>query len=329
MPHLKRGAMRDFLSIMHSHNYYEEANWNRSDSIYNFETGSYIEFFSADDPAKMRGARRDVLFINECNNVAFTAFEQLEVRTRHLVILDYNPVSEFWVQEEVMPHMDHDFLLLTYKDNEALGPEIITSIESRQHNSNWWRVYGLGEIGLNEGAIYQNWEFVDIVPEDARLERHTLDFGFTIDPSASIDIYYYDGWYYLDEILYQTGLTNNQLGQFFKPLPRATIVADSAEPKSIVEMRRYDLPVVPAVKGPGSVNYGIQLVQDQKIRVTKRSTNLIKEYRNYLWKVDKDGKTLNVPIDIWNHGMDAVRYGFSELKMHAKPRTFVNKPAGF
>lgn len=314
LPHLKRAAMRDFLNIMQEHRYYKEALFNRTDRIYNFETGATIEFFSVDEIGKVRGPRRDIIFINEANNISFETYEQLEVRTKQEIIIDYNPVSEFWVHTDVIPKMDHDFLRLTYLDNEALDKRIVESIESRKDRENWWRVYGLGEVGFLEGSIYKDWEFINELPQEARLEAYGLDFGFTVDPTSVIAIYYLDDHYILDEKLYRAGLTNNQIGKLINQWPEAPVVCDSAEPKSIEEIRMYGVNAVPSVKGTGSVNYGIQLVQDQKIKVTKSSINLIKEYRNYRWKLDRDGKPLNTPEDVWNHALDAIRYGLGFLK---------------
>src|SRR3990167_298992 len=314
LPHLKRGALRDFLNIMQDHNYYREDLYNRTDKIYTFETGATMEFFAIDEVGKVRGPRRDVLFINEVNNIPYEIYDQLEVRSNREIILDYNPVSEFWVHTDVIPKQDHDFLKLTYLDNEAVDPRIKISIESRKDRENWWRIYGLGEIGILEGSIYTDWEFIDHIPEEARLEGYGFDFGYTNDPTAVIAIYYLDGGYILDEKLYRTGLTNNQIAALIKQWSEAVVICDSAEPKSIEEIKLYDLNAVPSVKGSGSVNYGIQLVQDQKIKVTKSSINLIKEYRNYKWKLNKDGKPENTPEDVWNHALDAVRYGISYLK---------------
>lgn len=314
LPHLKRAAIKDFLNIMQEHHYYREANYNRTDKIYTFETGATIEFFAVDEVGKVRGPRRDIIFINECNNISLDTYEQLEIRTKEEVILDFNPVSEFWVHTDVIPKIDHDFLKLTYLDNEALDKRIIQTIESRKDRDNWWRVYGLGEVGVLEGTIYKDWEFINYVPENARLEGYGLDFGYSSDPMALVAIYYLDGYYILDEKAYTTGLTNNQIAKKIKEFPEAVVVADSAEPKSIDEIKAYDIQAVPAVKGQGSVNYGIQLVQDQKIKVTKWSTNLIKEYRNYQWRMDRDGKPTNQPEDIWNHALDAIRYAISYLK---------------
>jgi len=314
-PHLKRGSMRDFLSIMEEHGYFKDASWNKTDSIYTFETGSKIEFFSADQPGKVRGPRRDILFINEANNVNYEVFTQLEVRTKKIIWLDWNPVQEFWWYLDVMPNQDVDFLTLTYKDNEGLSPEIVQAIESRKHNKNWWRVYGLGELGLAEGVIFPNWKLIDEIPHEARLERRGLDFGYTNDPSALIDVYYHNGGYILDERLYQKGLSNKQLSDVIKSLdnPQTLVVADSAEPKSIDEIRMYGVSIIPTTKGRDSVMQGIQFVQDQQISATKRSFNLWKEQRNYLWETDDDGRIINEPTQLFNHLMDAIRYAFDGL----------------
>jgi len=313
-PHLKRGAMRDFLDIMESHHYFKPDRWNKTDCIYTYETRSIIEFFSADQTAKVRGPRRDILFINECNNVPYETFDQLEIRTNEEIWLDYNPTNEFWIYTEVKDKRDIDFITLTYKDNEALNPNIIESIESHKDNKNWWKVYGLGQLGELEGKIYKDWLIINEIPHEARLERYGLDFGYSTDPTAIIEIYYYNGGYIFNEITYQKGLTNKQIADILNNLPKVLVMADSAEPKSIDEINSYGVHILPAQKGQGSVNQGIQYVQNQRISMTKRSLNLIKEYRNYLWKTDKDGKILNIPDIGFNHTMDAVRYGMESLK---------------
>lgn len=311
MPHLKRGAMRDFLNIMNLHGYYKDDAWNRSDFIYTFETGSKIEFFSADMPSKTRGPRRDRLYINEGNNVPWEAADQMMVRTRELIIIDWNPTNEFWWYTEIAPNRDHDFLTLTYKDNEALSPEIIEDIESHRHNKQWWRVYGLGLLGEVEGKVFKDW-YTDLyaVPHEAKLEGRGLDFGYSNDPTALINVYKYNGGFILEEVLYQKGMSNKQIADFIAnlPEPQATVYADSSEPKSIDEIRGLGINIIPAQKGQGSVNQGIAYIQDQRISVPKASLNLIKEYRNYMWEIDKEGRILNKPIDMFNHAMDAIRY---------------------
>lgn len=313
MPHLKRGAIRDFRNIMLEHHYWVDDRWNGTDSIYTFETGSQIEFFGADSADKLRGARRDRLFINEANNVTLDAFDQLEVRTRGFVYLDWNPTTEFWFYTEVLGHRDDvDHIILTYKDNEACPPEIVKSIEARRLNQSWWRVYGEGLLGEVEGRIFTGWRIIDEVPHEARLERYGLDFGYSNDPSALIALYYLNGGYIIDELLYQKGLSNKQLADAILAQPkRALTIADSAEPKSIDEIRSYGVSMMPAAKGPGSVRQRIQLAQDQQISVTKRSINTIRAYRNYLWLTDKEGRLTNEPDHLWSHSMDAFTYALS------------------
>jgi phage terminase large subunit len=316
IPHLKRGAMRDFKNILQEHNYWKIDLWNATDSIYTFETGSQIEFFSVDQPDKLRGARRDRLFVNEANNVPLDVFDQLEVRTKEFCFLDWNPTNEFWFYTDVLTHraQDVDFITLTYKDNEALSQEIVASIEARRNRAGWWKVYGLGQLGEVEGKIYRDWQIIDEIPHEARLERYGLDFGYSADPSSIVAIYYHNGGYIFDEILYAKGKSNKELADTLNAQEHnALVVADSAEPKSIDEIKMYGVNIVGAEKGSDSVRQGIQLVQDQRISVTKRSTNIIKEYRNYLWATDREGKMLNVPDHMYSHGMDACRYGLSQL----------------
>jgi phage terminase large subunit len=314
IPHLKRGAMRDFKRIMQEHHYWVDARWNATDFIYTFETGSQIEFFSSDNSDKLRGARRDRLFINEANNVSFDAFQQLEVRTTEFIFLDWNPTTEFWFYTDVQNTRDDvETLTVTYRDNEALDPRVIRSIEQRKGNKAWWQVYGLGQLGEVETRIYTGWQIIDEIPHEARLDRYGLDFGYSNDPTAIVAIYYYNGGYIWDEITYEKGLSNKNIADILKNLKRAVVIADSAEPKSIDEIHSYGLTILPANKGPGSVLQGIQKVQQQRVSVTKRSVNIIREYRNYVWITDKDGRIINEPIDINNHTMDAGRYATESI----------------
>jgi len=318
-PHLKRGSIRDFLEIMGNLNIFKPKSWNKTDYTYSFSNGSKIEFFSADQPGKVRGPRRDRLFINEANNVPFDTFEQLEIRTNDFIFIDYNPVAEFWVSDEIFGKRDdYDHIVLTYKDNEALAENIIKSLESRKNRPNFWKVYGLGEFGELEGKIYTGWQMIDKIPHEARLERRGLDFGYTIDPSALVDIYYLNGGYILDEQLYQTMMSNKKIADLILdlPHPETLVIADSAEPKSIDEIYGYGVNIRGAEKGRDSVRQGIQFLQDVPISVTKRSINLIKEYRNYTWATDRLGKTItpNIPEDAFNHCLDGARYALSTLE---------------
>lgn len=319
LPHLKKGAMRDFLTIMQQHNYYQEDRWNRSDFTYNFETGSKIEFFSADQPAKVRGPRRDRLFINEANNIPFETFEQLEIRTNDFIFLDWNPVSEFWFYTDIMGHRnDIDYIKVNYKDNEMLNENIVKSIEQRKNRKGWWQVYGLGELGEVEGKIYKDWLIIDDIPHDARLERYGLDFGYTNDETSIVAVYRLNQGLILDEIVYQKGLSNKQIADILGNQDKAPVIADSAEPKSIDEIYSFGIPIQGCKKGKDSVINGIHLVQDQRISVTKRSVNIIKEYRNYLFQVDKNGKVLNEPEGRNDHCMSAIRYAITNIpKLYA------------
>jgi len=316
IPHLKRGGMRDFLNIMESQGYYKEAAWNKTDFIYTFETGSRIEFFSLDMPHKVRGPRRDRLFINEANNIPKETYDQLEVRTKEEIWLDWNPTREFWFYTDLEGKPNVDFVILTYKDNEGLDKSIVESIESRRDNVAWWTVYGEGQLGEVEGKIYKGWKIVEDVPHEARLDSRGLDFGYSQDPAALCSIYYYNGGYIIDENLCRTGMLNRQLADVINnlPDPQTIVSADSAEPKSIDELREYGVNAVGVSKGQGSVNHGIQWVQSQKISLTKRSVNFIKAYRNYMWQTDKDGNILDKPDHYLSDAMDAVRYGLESLR---------------
>jgi phage terminase large subunit len=319
-PHLKRGVIKDFKIILQEHKYWKDGNWNISDSTYTFETGSKIEFFSADSGDKLRGARRDRLFINEANNVTYDAFTQLEVRTKEFVFLDWNPTNEFWFYTEIKDKRDDvDFITLTYKDNEALDGNIIKAIEQRKNNKNWWLVYGLGQLGEVEGKIYKDWQIIDEIPHEARLERYGLDFGYSNDPTSIVAIYKYNDGFILDEITHQKGLSNKQIADILTNQEnKVLVIADSAEPKSIDEIKMYGINIIGCVKGKDSVNQGIQYVQDQRISMTKHSLNIIKEYRNYLWNTDKEGKIINVPEAGFDHSMDAIRYGLDSFKPNKK-----------
>jgi phage terminase large subunit len=313
IPHLKRGAMRDFKKIMMSTNRWIDAHWNATDFRYTFTNGSFIEFFSADNSSKLRGARRDRLYINECNNIDFNSFTELAMRTKHSIFLDWNPSNEFWFHTELKNEDNVDFIILTYKDNEAAPQTAVDFIEKAKIKSsissyweNWYRVYGLGEIGMLEGVIFSNWKQIDSLPKDARLIGIGLDFGYTNDPTAIIEIYNYDGKRILNEHTYQTGLLNSDIA---KVLPKnVPVYADSSEPKSIDEIRRYGITIKGVTKGKDSVNFGIDTMQQQEYLVTSNSVNLIKELRAYIWDTDKTGKRLNKPIDNFNHAIDALRY---------------------
>ena len=313
-PHLRRGAIKDFLEIMEGHGYYKDDLWSKTDFTYRFETGSKIEFFSADSPDKVRGPRRDILFINEANNISFDTYTQLAIRTDGDIYLDYNPVSEFWVNTEILNKQENDYIIVTYKDNEALSKTIVDEIESRKDNKYFWQVYGLGLLSDHEGKIYRDWQIIDEMPHEAKLERYGVDFGYSNDPTAIIALYYYNGGYIVDEITYQKGLSNKQIADILLNKEKQLVIADSAEPKSIDEINSYGIPISGAEKGKDSVSHSIQMVQEQRISMTSRSLNVIREYRNYLWQTDKQGKVLNIPEDHFKHSMDAIAYALTSLQ---------------
>lgn len=316
IPALRRGANKDFLKLMKETNRYIPENYNKTLLKYTFTNGSYIEFFSADDDSKLRGSRRTCLFINECNNISFEAYQQLSIRTSGEIYLDYNPTNTFWVDTDVLTQDNAEKLTLTYKDNQALSQEIINQLESYREKAktstyydNWCRVYLDGLTGQLEGTIYDNYEVIDKIPDEARLLCHALDWGYSVDPTALIAIYKYNEDIIVDEVIYQKGLLNSDIANLIKQNNvSGEIFCDSAEPKSIAELKRYGLQVKPVEKGSDSVKFGIQLVQERKMYITKRSINTIEEIGMYMWKKDKNGNYEKIPTGA-DHAMDAIRYG--------------------
>ena len=318
IPHLRRGAMKDFLKIMIETGRYRDAHWNRSSLKYTFTNGSYIEFFSVEQPDKLRGARRNVLYCNEANNIPFEAYTQLAIRTSGDIWIDFNPTANFWAHKEVANQPDADFITLTYLDNEALPQTIVDDIEQAKEKAktseywaNWWRVYGLGQIGSLEGVCIKEWQEIKL-PIEARLLCYGMDFGYSNDPTTLIALYKYNDAYIFDEVIYQKKLLNSDTSNLFKAHDiNAVVYADSAEPKSIAELRTLGHKVLPCTKGKDSIVYGINLINQNKIYVTSRSKNLIKELQSYTWMKDREGNTINKPIDAFNHCIDAARYAIT------------------
>lgn len=317
IPHLRRGCVKDFLKIMKETGRYISNNYNKTLLRYEFTNGSYIEFFSADSEEKLRGGRRKILYINECNSIQYESYLQLAIRTTGDIYLDYNPSAKFWVHTEVINQPDTDFIVLTYKDNQALSNDVVMMLEQNRYKAltstywdNWCKVYLDGEIGSVEGTIYSDYIVIDKVPEDARLLCYGLDFGFSQDPLALVGIYKYDDNLVIDEVIYRSGVLNSELSSLMKQNNvTGEIFCDSAEPKSIAELKRYGHQVKPVEKGRDSIKFGIQLVQEYKLLVTRRSINILEELSKYMYKKNRNGGYDPEPMDMYNHAMDAMRYG--------------------
>lgn len=313
LPHLKRGAIRDFKELMQSMGIWDESRWNRTDMIYTFGNGGIIEFFSADSPGKVHGPARDRLFINEAQNIDYETARQLFVRTRGRIVVDYNPVRTFWVHEQLQGRPECASVSSTYKDNDFLTAAQVAEIESNRGNSNWWRVYGEGLVGQAEGVIY-DFELVDRMPDTAgMIETYGLDFGFTNDPTALVHALIHSGRkeIYLDQLEYRTGMLNRDIIAAMKqhrvPLRTVPIFGDAAEPKSIAEIAQAGYNCKPCYKAVRKAEQ-IAFVQQYRMLVTKRSIEGIRELRNYCWARDKDGRALNEPQAFNDHFCDALRY---------------------
>lgn len=311
-PALRTSAMRDFFEILKNNELYSEEDHNKTSHEYKIN-GNLVEFISLDSPQKVRGRKRDLLFINEANELFWEDWNQLVFRTVGRIILDYNPSDEFhWIYDKVKIREDADFYKTTYKDNKFLEESIVKEIERLQYtDENYWRIYGLGEIGQSKATIFQFRE-IEKIPDNAKFVSYGMDFGYTNDPTCISKIYLHDTNLYAEELLYRTGMTNRDIHNELLSLGvgrRDEIYADSAEPKTIDELYRYGWNIKPSTKGRDSVNIGIDMLKRYTIHITKKSQNAIKEFRNYKWKEDKNGNILNTPEDKFNHFTDSLRYG--------------------
>ena len=314
-PALRATAMRDFFEILNNEDVYNPDLHNKSDATYQL-WGNMVEFISIDQPQKVRGRKRDVLFINEANEINLEDWRQLLLRTTGRVLLDYNPSDEFhWIYEEVIPREDAEFFRTTYKDNPFLPESVVLEIERfKTADENFWKVYGLGERGTSQATIFTHWKEINQIPNEYKLLNIGLDFGYTNDPTAIVRVYTDGHGFAVDEICYATRLTNSDIAKVLRDnqVDRSDVViCDSAEPKSIDEIHAHGFNTHGARKGKDSVKNGIQFLHSRPLLVTARSVNLIRELRNYKWKEDKNGKQLNEPVDKFNHAIDAMRYAIT------------------
>lgn len=326
LPALKATAMRDFFAVLQSMDMYDPKNHNKTEMTYILNNNE-IEFISVDQPQKIRGRKRNYLWMNEANEFLHDDFRQLILRTIEQAFLDYNPSDEFhWIYDKVMPRDDCEFIHSTYLDNPFLDPETIKEIERlKELDDNYWRIYGLGEKGISETTIYSKWGYVDSLPEGEQV--YGLDFGYN-NPTALVKISVHDDNIYAHEELYQSKMTNQDLIEWLKMKEiRGYIYADCAEPQRIQEIKRAGFNIKPADKSKNSVKDGIDTIKRKGIFITKDSVNLLKEIKSYKWK-EKNDQVLDEPIKMNDHLMDAMRYAAHTHLTRPKAKAYATKPAG-
>jgi phage terminase large subunit len=306
LPSIRGSVMRDFIEILGKLNLYSEDYHNKTENTY-LLNGNLVEFVSVDQPQKIRGRKRNYLFINEANELNYEAWMQLVFRTEEKIVIDYNPSDEYhWIYDKVITRDDSDFFVTTYKDNPFLDKGIIDEIERlKEADENYWKIYGLGERGVSQETIYNHYNIIDYMPECDDF-IYGLDFGYN-NPSALVKIGIKEDKMYAEEIMYESKLTTNDLIYLVETfgLGSCEVYCDAAEPKTIEELSRAGLNVKPGIK---AVKEGISMIKSKPLFITKGSTNLIKEIRNYKWKTDKDGKALDEPVKFQDHLLDAMRY---------------------
>jgi phage terminase large subunit len=309
-PSLRATVLRDFLEITKSNQIYSELYHNKTNSEYHM-FGNLIEFVALDQSQKIRGRKRDLLFINEANELYFEDWQQLIFRTQEKIIIDFNPSDEYhWIYDKVIPRSDCEFHKTTYLDNPFVEDAIKQEIERlKDTDEQYWQIYGLGERAASRSTIFRYVEIKQI-PEEANLISYGMDFGYTNDPTTLVSLYTFDHNLYIKEHLYRSKMTTNDIDKFLKSeqLQKNPIYADSSEPRLINELRLMGHNIFPSIKGKDSINAGIDLLKRYKIHILSDSTNAIQEFRNYKWVEDKTGKLTNVPIDLHNHIIDPCRY---------------------
>jgi len=330
IPNLKAGALRDALAIYNNSEKIKNLvkSFNKTDRIFEFHNGSIIEFKSYANAQDAKSGKRDYLFINEANGIEWNIYTELALRTRTRIFIDYNPNTHFWVHDKLLGREGVELIISDHRHNPFLDGATRRKIESLKHeDAELWKVYARGLTGKISGLVLNNWFLCDAIPTEARLLAAGLDFGFTNDETGCIEVYQKSGELWIREILYATGLTNTDISSALagKGLSKnVEIVADSAEPKSIEELKRLGWRIVPAKKGPDSVKHSIDILKRYKLNITRDSVNLRKELERYKWKTDASGNAINQPVDTWNHLIDPLRYvALNKLKVHrtTEPRS--------
>lgn len=313
LPALKGSVYVDFKEILMRMQIFDERLLNKSELTYQFSNGSWIEFFSCDSEQKLRGRKRDILFVNEANELTFYEWQQLKMRTTVCSIIDYNPsfTDEHWINKLNREEKTYHFVT-TYKDNPFLEQRIIDELESLKDKSQTlWKIYGLGEMAEIEGKIFKNVTVIDSVPYTGGVHWVGMDFGYSTDPTAIVLVALDENGknLYIDEICYKTKMLTSDIIKVLKRLAEGTeVIAECAEPRLIDEIYNGGINIFPVKKYPGSVMAGIMKMMEYTLCVTKRSYNILKEFRNYVYAQDKEGRWLNKPIDSYNHAIDAIRY---------------------
>ena len=314
IPNLKAGALRDACAIYEGSEQIKSSvkSYNRTDRIFEFRNGTIIEFKSYDDAQDAKSGKRDYLFVNEANGITWGIYFELALRTRQRIFIDYNPNSNFWVHEKVIGQKDVQLIISDHRHNPYMPAALRDKIESlKNQDYELWKVYARGLTGKITGLVFNNWHICEEIPIGAKRIAAGLDFGYTNDETGCIEVFRQNGELWIDELLYETGLTNSDISSrmLSAGLSKSTeIIADSAEPKSIEELQRLGWNVKGAKKGPDSIQNSIDILKRYKLNVTRRSVNLRKELDRYKWKVDRSGKTINEPVDTWNHLIDPLRY---------------------
>ncbi|MBS1531848.1 MAG: phage terminase large subunit [Bacteroidetes bacterium] len=333
IPNMKSGVLRDALDIYKRSKKLKASvkSYNKSERLFEFHTGSVIEFKSYADAQDAKSGKRDYLFVNEANGISWDVYSELALRTRKKVFIDYNPNTDFWVHEYLLGKPDVQLIISDHRHNPFLDEDMRARIESlKQTDKERWKVYARGLTGRIEGLVLGKWQVCESIPLKARLIAAGLDFGYSIDPTGCIVVFKQNGELWIDELIYETGLTNPDISNRLEQvgLSRSIeIIADSAEPKSIEELRRLGWRITAARKGPDSVRLSIDILKRYKLNVTRTSVNLLAELKNYKWERERSGKTLNQPSDKWNHLIDPLRYvALNKLKINNLAKSKVKFP---